>query len=144
MGVKTARKNEEYQNVADNRDLYSDFNHIFLPHPNTRQIARKTNVDAVKLAVRNLILTNKYERLRNPDFGGNIRRYLFEPIEREAEIEIQNDIKALIETFEPRARVIEVYAKAAEDANSIYVRITFSVLTSPAEQEVDLTLYRVR
>jgi hypothetical protein len=144
MGIKTARENQEYQNVSRNRDLYSDLNHIFLPHPKTKQIGRKTNVDAVKLAVRNLVLTNKYERLRNPDFGGNIRRYLFEPMVRETEVEIQNDIKYLIEQYEPRARVLEVYAKAAEDENSIYVRITFSVLTNPSEQSVDLTLYRVR
>jgi len=144
MGIKTAKKNQEYALVSRSRDIYSDFNHIFLPHPNTKQIARKTNVDAVKLAIRNIVLTNKYERLRNPDFGGNIRRYLFEAMTRDTEVEIQNDIKDLIETYEPRARIFEVIAKASPDQNSIDVKIVFGVINSSQQQEVDLTLYRVR
>ncbi len=77
MGVKTAKGYEEYQNSAKNRDLFSDFNQSFLPHPNTGQIIRKTNVDAVKMSLRNLVLTNKYERLRNPSFDGKIQNMKF-------------------------------------------------------------------
>ncbi len=69
MGVKTALKDDEFKQLNKDRDIYSDFNHTFLPHPFTNQISRKTNVDAIKLSMRNLILTNKFERLRNPAFG---------------------------------------------------------------------------
>jgi len=144
MGIKTAKKNQEYQVVSGSRDIFSDFNHIFLPHPNTRQIARKTNVDSIKLAIRNIVLTNKYERLRNPDFGGNIRRYLFEPMTRDTEREIQNEIKQLIELYEPRARIFEVIATASADTNFIDIKIVFGIINSSQQQEVDLTLYRVR
>lgn len=144
MGVKTAKLNQEFEKVSQNRDLFSDFNHIFLPHPNTGEISRKTNVDAVKLAIRNIVLTNKYERLRNPNFGGNISRFLFEPVEPQLAREIEDHIKFLIEEFEPRANIINVHAEVSPDESEIYVNIVFSVITSGFQEEVDLTLYRVR
>lgn len=144
MGVKTATKNEEYQITASSRDVYSDFNHTFLAHPYTGQIIRRVNVDSVKLAIRNLLLTNKYERLRNPDFGCNITRYLFEPLESRIEREIEDTVKFTIEKYEPRAYVQEVKATAAEDTNSINVLITFNVLTSRDVENLEITLYRVR
>jgi len=144
MGVKTALKNEEYKQVKRNKDLYSDFNHTFLAHPQTGQISRKTNVDAVKLAIRNLVLTNKYERLRRPNFGGNVSRYLFENVEPMLMIELQDHVKWLIETYEPRARVIDVVATLSSDELTIHMNITFSVVTTVDTQSLDLTLYRVR
>jgi len=144
MGVKTAAENDEFRQTAAVRDVYSDFNHTFLPHPYTGQIVRRVNVDSVKLAIRNLILTNKYERLRNPRFGCNITRYLFEPLEPRVEREIEDTIKYTIEAFEPRAQVQEIKATAAEDTNSVNVFIKFNVLTSKDIQDLNITLYRVR
>lgn len=144
MGVKTATKNDEFKTSAKNRDIYSDFNHTFLPHPNTGQISRKVNVDAVKLAVRNLCLTNRYERLRNPSFGGNISHYLFEPLTESTATEIRNDLKWLIETYEPRAKVIEIISTVSEDTNSVELQITFNVITSKDVENLNITLYRVR
>ena len=144
MGVKTATENDEYRQSARNRDLYSDFNHTFLPHPNTKQISRKVNVDAVKLAVRNLVLTNKYERLRNPEFGGNITHYLFEELNKDTAREIENDIKWLIDTYEPRAKVIDVVSYLPDDGNYIDLTITFNVITSKEVEDLNITLYRVR
>lgn len=144
MGVKTATKNDEYKQTAKAREIYSDFNHTFLPHPNTGQIARRVNVDAVKLAVRNLVLTNKYERLRNPEFGGNISHYLFEQLTPETGKEIEADIKWLIDTYEPRAKVLEVNSYIPDDGNTIDLTITFNVVMSKEVESLDITLYRVR
>ena len=120
MGVKTARSNEEYKISAKNRDLFSDFNHSFLPHPNTGQISRKTNVDSVKMALRNLLLTNKYERLRDPEYGGNIRRWLFENLEPvNVTREIKRHIEEMIRNNEPRVRVIEITVTANEERAEI-------------------------
>lgn len=145
MGVKTARSNEEYKISAKNRDLFSDFNHSFLPHPNTGQISRKTNVDSVKMALRNLLLTNKYERLRDPEYGGNIRRWLFENLEPvNVTREIKKHIEEMIRNNEPRVRVIEITVTANEERAEINVNIEFAVTTAETNQNLDITLYRVR
>jgi phage baseplate assembly protein W len=144
MGARIVKDNEEYKQSGASYEVYSDFTHTFLPHPNTGQVTRRTNIDAVKMAIRNLVLTNKYERLRNPTFGGNIRRYLFEPFIAGTAPEIESNIKSLIETYEPRAKVISVKAIPQEDQNAMIVNIQFYVVISEQEQEMNLTLYRVR
>lgn len=144
MGVKIARNNEEYKQTGKTTDIFSDFNHTFRAHPNTGQIIRKSNVDAVKLALRNLIMTNKYERLRNPSFGGNIRRYLFEPIEPRIEQEIKQHIEYMIQNHEPRVDPIEISVRADEETQTVYIKIEFYVVSSKDIHSVDLVLYKVR
>jgi uncharacterized protein len=144
MGARIEKGNEQYKQSGASFEVYSDFTHTFLPHPNTGQLVRRTNIDAVKYAIRNLVLTNKYERLRNPEFGGNIRRYLFEPFIQGTAPEIEANVKWLIETYEPRAKVISVKATPNEDQNSMIVSLQFYVNNTEQMQEMDLTLYRVR
>ena len=144
MGARIEKNNEQYKQSGASYEVYSDFTQSFLPHPNTGQLTRRTNVDAVKTAIRNLVLTNKYERLRNPTFGGNIRRYLFEPFIPTTGPEIERDIKSLIETYEPRAQVISVTATPFEDNNAMEITVQFYVLMSEQPQDLNLTLYRVR
>ena len=144
MGARKATKYEEYQQSGAGTEVFSDFDNMFLPHPYTGQITRRTNVDSVKMALRNLILTNKYERLRNPDFGGNIRNYLFENINTSTAIDIENHIKYLIRNYEKRVNLIRVKVTPDEENNSIDINIIFATNLSQENQEIDLTLYRVR
>lgn len=144
MSARKVTKYEEFQQSGSATEVYSDFDNAFLPHPFTGQITRRTNVDAVKMALRNLIFTNKYERLRNPQFGGSIQKYLFENINRSTAIEIENDIKYLIENYEPRVRLIQVKATPIEENNALSIKIIFATNLEQGNQEVELTLYRVR
>lgn len=144
MSARKATQYDEYQQTGTNTDVYSDFDNTFLPHPLTGQITRRKNVDAVKMALRNLILTNKYERLRNPEFGGNIRRYLFETFTPTTATEIEDHIKYLVRNYEPRVRLIETKVTPNEEQNAMNIRIIFATNLVQENQEVELTLYRVR
>ena len=144
MGVRVAKQNDEYKQSGRVDDIYSDFNHAFRAHPNTGQISRKTNVDAIKLALRNLILTNKYERLRNPRYGGNIRRYLFEQIEPRIEDEIAQEIEYMVRNYEPRVQLLETTVTASEENQAVYIKLVFYTVAAKDAQEVDLVLYKVR
>jgi len=144
MSVKRILEQERYQKTGSESELYSDFLQSFLPHPNTGSITRKVNVDSVKMAIRNLLLTNKYERLRNPRYGANITRNLFENFSPSVVRRIKEDIESAVETFEPRVRVIDTKVTASEDENRLFVQIIFAVATVQEPQSVDITLYRVR
>lgn len=144
MSARKATKYEEFQLTGTNTDVYSDFDSTFLPHPFTGQITRRKNVDSVKMALRNLILTNKYERLRNPEFGGNIRRFLFETFTETTAKEIEEHIKYLIRNYEPRIRPLQIKVTPDEEKNTMSVLIVFSTNLSQENQEIELTLYRVR
>jgi phage baseplate assembly protein W len=89
-------------------------------------------------------LTNKYERLRNPTFGGNIRRYLFEDVNDITAYEIKSDIEYLIKEYEPRVRLIEVRVDPSENNNAMNVFIRFGVFSFTEDTSLDIQLYRVR
>jgi len=144
MGARIAKENEQYLKTGSKSNLYSDFDYTFIPHPNTGQITRRVNVDSVKMALRNLLLTNKYERLRNPSFGGNIRRWLFEPFNQNTQYEIKEEIKSMILNYEPRVRILDITVTDDVDSNAVNIRITFNVLTSQNQEDLELALYRVR
>jgi len=96
------------------------------------------------MSLRNLILTNKYERLRNPEFGGNIRRYLFETFTPSTATEIEDEIKYMVRNYEPRVQLLDTKVTPDEDNNTMNIRIIFRTNLVSERQEVELTLYRVR
>ena len=65
-------------NSSRSNKTYSDLNLNFTKNPATKDVARLFDVQAIKRAVKNIILTNKYERPFNSDFGCNLRGFLFE------------------------------------------------------------------
>lgn len=144
MSARKATKYEEYQQAGSPENIFSDFDTAFLPHPYTKQITRRKGVDSVKMALRNLILTNKYERLRNPELGGSIRDFLFEQFSPSIIPDIKEKIEILVEKYEPRVDLIDVRISPDEENNAINIRIIFSTYLSEENEEVELTLYRVR
>lgn len=149
MSVRLESENQKYKQNEKQGEYYSDFLHTFIPHPNTGQISRKVNVDSVTLALRNLLMTNKYERLRNPEFGSNIRRYLFEHFTATNAKEIEERIRETVITFEPRVKILDeeddgVVVVMDEENNRIDITIKFAILHTNKVNVLDLTFYRVR
>jgi len=144
MGARIAKEDQAYLQSGADKEIYSDFSNIFLPHPITGQITRKVNINSVEQALRNLILTNKYERLRNPEFGSNIRNMLFELIDNTHEDIIKADLKYLIKKYEPRVSILDIKVSVNEEQYAINITITYNTITVSTPQSLNLTLYRVR
>mgnify|MGYP003132480177 FL=1 len=124
--------------------LYKDFDLSFRAHPKTGNLLMKKNNDSVKQGVKNLVLTNKYERPYRPQFGCNIRSRLFDLIEATTESEIETDIEFAFESFMPRAILLGVSALANPDGNSIRVNIIYRPVNATEPVETTLILERVR
>ena len=60
------------------KNEYSDLDILFTAHPISGDVTTKKDSDAVKRSVRNILLTNNYERPFKPNFGANLRAMLFE------------------------------------------------------------------
>lgn len=131
-------------NTTKKREIYSDFRANFDPHPVKKDLVRLTNEDAVARSIRNILLTNVYERRRNPSFGAGLSAYLFENISKATESGIRDAIKAAIQNYEKRASVIEVYVSARPDKNAYSATIVFSVLNRIDPVTLDVLLQRVR
>jgi phage baseplate assembly protein W len=124
--------------------LYKDVDLDFMAHPLNGDVATKTNEDAVKRSIRNIVLYNKYEKPFMPDFGASIREMLFENVSTSTAIGIQDRIKHIIQQYEPRANVIEIVAKPDINNSQYEVIIEFSVVNVLNPITTTIYLQRVR
>ena len=126
------------------RNLYSDLN-IALPiHPTLNDITPLRDIDAVKNSVKNLLMTNQFEKPFHPEIGSNITGYLFEPIDQITAVALKGEIKRVLEEFEPRINVTRVQCFPDIDNNRYEVTIGFNVNYFPDEPEVNFYLERLR
>ena len=135
---------DKYTQISKKQDIYSDFLLNFTPHPFTHDLARVKNEDAVKRSIRNIILTNAFEVPYKPMLGGNINRFLFEPIDVLTQRSIQESIELTIKNHEPRARLIHCIVTPDEINQKYDVMIVFNVVNNPNQVEMVLELYRIR
>ena len=123
--------------------IYKDIDLTFANKP-SGEIFKKEDAAAVKQAVKNLMLTNYFEKPFQPLFGGNLREMLFDLADDDAEEDIEDRIKNAINVFEPRAQALNVIATATPDRNSIRVTVEFRVINTQETVAVTTVLARLR
>ena len=124
--------------------IYADLNLSFTKNPATKDVARLFDVQAIKRAVKNIILTNKYERAFNSDFGCNLRGFLFENITEPLLVIIKDRVAMAIEKYEPRVSVEDVVVKEDIDKNGLNIMVSFLINGTEAPVSVSTFLQRVR
>jgi phage baseplate assembly protein W len=131
-------------NSTRSNNLYSDLNLNFNKNPATKDIAKLKDVEAVKRSVRNLILTNRFERPFHPEIGSDIRALLFENMTPTIQTLLTDRIKDVLDTYEPRAVLNDVIVSGDIDLNQYGVTIKFYVREVPGIQIVTEFLQRLR
>lgn len=121
------------QNEKRSSRVYKDLNLNFGINPVTSDVTTVTDVTAVKRSVRNLLLTNHYDRPFHPEIGSNVQALLFENFGPITGNQLARQIEELIVNFEPRANVESVECFPVPDTNTYDVRIYFYVENLPAE-----------
>ena len=131
---------------TNTEEFYSDFQTNFTIHPIKKDLTRLINEDAVKRSIKNILLTNYYERRFRPRFGANIRKYLFDNITPLTIRAIESDITNAIGIYEPRANIIDITVSAGSDDNQVDVAITFTTINrlQPVLLSATIALDRVR
>ena len=123
------------------RRWFADLDINLTNHPTTGDVALKYDVNAVKRSVRNLLSTNLYERPFKPSMGVNLRGMLFE-LDTADSIVLKEDIRSVINRFEPRVVVDDV--SAVSRGNSLNVTLYFTILNQRQQHELNVILERVR
>lgn len=125
-----------------NKDLFADLDLSFEAHPITGDIVTKKDSDAIKRAVRNILLTNHYERPFKPSFGSNLRGQLFELNLPGTRRVITEQIVEELNILEPRIGKVEV--KMLDEDNTLNVTIFYQIVGSRQKQQVNVVVSRVR
>ena len=131
-------------NSKRSNKLYSDLNLNFTKNPATNDVARLTDIEAVKRAVRNLVLTNQFERPFHPEIGSSVRDLLFETITPLNAVLLEDRIREVIVNFEPRADLTGIQVFDEIDNNQYRVIINFRVINSSEGVTITEFLQRLR
>jgi len=123
---------------------YSDLDLFFNAHPVTGDITILKDAEAIKRSIRNLILTEFYERLYQPNLGSGIKQSLFENFNPLTAETIRSNVRKLIFNHEPRANLLNVTVEQQDDENTLKVSIAFEIQTVAETLNVDVFLTRVR
>ena len=124
---------------------FKDINITFKKHPVTNDLVVSRDASAIKQSIVNLLLTNKGERPFNPDYGSNIRSYLFEPLDYATAGQVSSSIQNTLTEFEPRITVISIYTSPNYDQNGFEVELTYEIVGSDDPPiAVELFLSRTR
>ena len=108
--------------------VYSDFflafkpSTMFLEQGLSGDIIKKYDSESVKQSVRQIVLTNKYERPWKPNFGCNVRASLFESMASGwLQFDLSRRIREQLSRWEPRVSVQDVIIREDPTYNSLSV-----------------------
>jgi phage baseplate assembly protein W len=131
--------------ISRNVRQYRDLDLFFGRKPVSKDINVVTDVTNIKRAVRNLVLTNVYEKPFHPEISSGIRGMLFENMTPLTSIVLTKKVEDVIENFEPRVRLMGVSARPNLDRNEYEMTIEFFIKNFPTELiTVDVFLERLR
>lgn len=130
--------------IISRKPDYSDLDLDFLPHPTTKDVMKKTGVEAIKRSVRNLLLTNFYDRPFRPAIGSNALKLLFDNVTPITANFLSNAIRETLINFEPRIRVEQLEVNFDPDNNGFKVNLYFVIVNRNEPVVVNLFLERIR
>lgn len=115
----------------------------FTANPLTGDLNIKNNNDAVKQALRTLLLLNLYEKPFNDDLGPDLKSYLFSNYLINSNKYLKDRITNIIRKYESRVRIKEIVVKADSENNSIDIYVEY-YFTGETINNLSLTIERVR
>ena len=131
--------------VTTNRDPdYKDLDLDFMRNPKTDLLIIKTGKEAIKRSIKNLLYTDPYERLFQPEIGSGIKGLMFENYGPMTSVEIKENIALTLKNFEPRVTVTEIKVEEDIDNNGLKITINGIILNTNEPIVTSLFLERIR
>jgi phage baseplate assembly protein W len=123
---------------------YKDLDLLFTAHPVRKDVNILTDDNAVITSVRNLLFTNYYDRLFQPNVGSNLTGLLFENMDFFTAAKVQRAITETIRNYEPRVTVNKLSVKPNFEGNSYSCDMEFIIVNKTDPVRITFFLERVR
>ena len=123
---------------------YKDLDLLFTAHPVRKDVNILTDDNAVITSVRNLLFTNYYDRLFQPNIGSNLTGLLFENMDFFTAAKVQRAITETIRNYEPRVTVDKLSVKPNFEENSYSCDMEFTIVNKTDPVRITFFLERVR
>lgn len=142
--LSTEDGNLEYSVTTGRSQKYIDIDLSFVPNASSNgDIFKKKEAMSVKQAVKNLLMTNHFEKPFVPFFGGNLNSLLFELSTNFDDGSLRDQIITQIDVFEPRAKVLDIQVLTEGDYD-ITVYVEFLVVNTSETVSFTTSLSRLR
>lgn len=114
---------------------FKDISLSFKRNPVTNDIISLTNEDAIKRSVINLVRTRVGERFFNPLLGSKVDNYFFELADIGIEEPLREEIRIVINNFEPRVVLRDVNVDLYPEDNAMEISIVYDIVGLSAPQQ---------
>jgi phage baseplate assembly protein W len=130
-------------------NIFTDLDLSFSPHPDTGDIIPLLDERAIARSVRNIVMTNAYEKWEDPSFGGHVLQQMFENINPQTESIIKTKIRQSINQYEKRVELLDVELVQSTinnriNNNSLGVVVKFRIIGRQDATQVSFLLKRLR
>lgn len=123
---------------------FKDLDLNFMIHPMKKDINKNLNEMAIVNSIKNIVMTNYYEKPFYPDFGSGVRSLLFENIDPITSAALEREIQTCLTNFEPRVSVISVTVAPNYDENHYNISLYFSIENRTDPVTISFILQRLR
>tara|TARA_Y100000385_G_C13082008_1_gene634453 strand:- start:1209 stop:1658 length:450 start_codon:yes stop_codon:yes gene_type:complete len=113
-------------------------------HPIRKDIIPLKDDNAIKNALRNLLVSNFYDRPFSRDKGANLKGLLFEPADVFTKISLRRNIESVVKKYEPRVALREIIVNDDPDSNSYNINVNFKIKENDTAESVTIVLRRLK
>lgn len=130
--------------VVSKKKPWRDLDLSLKIHPIRKDIIPLKDDVAIKNAVKNLLISNFYDRPFAPDKGANLKGLLFEPNDPITRISMREQIRAVIKKYEPRVAVQKIDISDTNNENGYRIVVSFRIKEYDSNESVEIILRRLR
>jgi phage baseplate assembly protein W len=123
--------------------MRKDIDLNFSPHPLTGDLAVKKDRSAIDQSLKNLVMTNFYERGFNVEVGSNLQDSLFDNYDSLKHQTIKNNIVRVVKNFEPQVEIVDVVTNM-DQPNELLVEVYYNYANDPEVRTVIIPIERLR
>lgn len=99
-----------------------------------------TTKEQLKYNIINYLLTDRRERIFNPNFGANIRSRIFEPITPETITALESQIRTGIQYYFPNLVITELTFRSNPDENLIVIEFSYSISNTGESDNIIISI----
>lgn len=127
LAEKALKKNYLYKDINFDLSPSMSFNNQLNRQEYLKDVQALYDVEAVKNSVKTAFLTSPGDKLLNPLYGVDLRRYIFEPVDDFLAMIMQDDIETKLPQMEPRITIKDVQVVGDPDTNTYYIHLQIDV-----------------
>lgn len=116
-----------YMDLHLDLEVSDNINNFLYQENEIKDIKINYDIDALKNSLYNLFTTTPGEKILNPDYGLDLRQYLFSPATVEVAENIRDEIYRQVRVYETRVKLSDVHITIFEDVNEFDIYIYYSV-----------------